>query len=173
MKGLKIDFSSISLLFLKMTIITISIDAMISLFYDDFEIGDLVLSFLIFYVGLSFIYSCALMLPPKMKNNPLTLGNDIVESIYSEAVADLYVDDEIRGVFKENIKELEGVSLRELQPIENANELFVMLNTYQKVLVTIKTNRSTEIYNILELYKNNAKFMLENLEMTKAFSKSR
>lgn len=82
------------------------------------------------------------------------------------------MDDENRGVFKVNTKEIDGVSFREFEPIENAYELFVMLNTYQKVVVTIKTNRSKEIYNILENYKVNAKFMMEKPGITKAFSKS-
>ncbi|MFC4303768.1 hypothetical protein [Cohnella boryungensis] len=172
MKHLKMDLNSISLLFIKMAIIATSIEAIFSFFYDEIEIYDLLLSFLIYCVGLSFIYSCALILPPKNKNNPLTMGNDILESIYPEAIVDLYVDNENRGVFTVNTKEIDGVSFREFEPIENAYELFVILNTYQKVLVSIKTNRSIEIYNILENYKVNAKFMMENPEITKAFSKS-
>jgi len=81
------------------------------------------------------------------------------------------VDDKNRGVFKVTIKVIDGVSFREFEPIKNANDLFVTLNTYQKVLVTIKTNRSKEIYNILETYKDNAKFMMENSGTTKAFQK--
>ncbi|MFC5470920.1 hypothetical protein ACFPPD_19720 [Cohnella suwonensis] len=172
MKHLKIDINSISFLFIKMAIIATSIEAIFGFFYDEIEIDDLLLSFLIYCVGLSFIYSCALFLPPKIKNNPLTLANEILESIYLEAVGDFYVDGENRGVFKVNTKEIDGIPLREFEPIENANEIFVMLNTYQKVLVTIKTNRSEEIYNILETYKVNAKFMMENPGITTAFSKS-
>ncbi|TYP73265.1 hypothetical protein [Paenibacillus methanolicus] len=172
MKYSKMDLTSISFLIFKMAIIATFIEAMGSFIYGDFAIDDLLLAFLIYCVGLSFIYGCALILPPKTKYNPLTLGNDILESIYPEAIGDLYVDDEKRGVFKVNTMKIDGVSCREFEPIENAFELFVMLNTYQKVLVTIQTNRSKEIYTHLELYKENAKFMIEHPGVTKAFSKS-
>jgi len=60
---LKNELNSITHIFIKMAIIATSIEAILSFFYGDFEIYDLLLSFLIYSVGLSFIFGCALILP--------------------------------------------------------------------------------------------------------------
>ncbi|MCR2805861.1 hypothetical protein [Paenibacillus soyae] len=172
MKKVKIDINSLSLLFIKMAFVATAIEAILSYLFYGIELVSLLTTFLVYCVGLSFIYGCALALPPKIKNNPLTLSNDILDAIYPDAVEDLYLDDENRGVFTANTKVVDGVSITEFEPADNAHEIFVMLNTYQKVLVTIKSNRSKEIYDILENYKVNAKFMMENPGGSKPFSKS-
>jgi hypothetical protein len=155
----------------KMSLVVTAIDVLLMIGDDEFEFNELLLSLLVNCVGVFVIYGIALVIPPMTKTNPFTAQDDIVSSIYSEAVQDLFLDEEHRGVFHAKSGSEEG-TYKEYLPILDAEELFVTLNTYQKVLVGIRTKQSKTVYEKLDSYKSEAKFMIDNPHHAKGFVKA-
>jgi len=164
MNLIKKHLNSVSVILIKMSIIVTLVDLMLNI-YEGFEFYDFLLSIIINCVGVFFVYGLALKMPPVTKTNPLSIQDDIVDSIYSEAVQGIYLVEGLRGIFRENSRNSVGNSPKKYKPIHNAEELFINLNTYQTILVNIDSEKSKKIYNILDEYKTEAKYMVDNSDL--------
>lgn len=171
MRKIRYHFNSLAILLIKMSLIVTALDLIISIFDNDFEFYDLLLSLLINCIGVFIVYNLAVKMPPTTKPNPLTIQDNILDLIYSDVLQDLHLDEKHRGIFSEYESNNKEEIAKEYKSIDNPEEIFTMMNTYQKILVNISSDSSMKLYANLEKYKSEAKYMIDNPENLKAFIK--